>query len=253
MSSQMNKINISNSPTLSVIVPVRNEMGTIKRIFSELSNLPEVSEIIFIEGHSKDGTWEEIKRSASSYSGRKTIKFSQQTGEGKGDAVRMGFDMSSCDILIIYDGDMSVPTSEIKLFYETLIANKMTIANGSRFIYPMEKRAMRSLNYLANKMFSYIFKWLFKQKITDTLCGTKAIWKEDYEKIKANRKFFGDFDPFGDFDLLFGSAKLGFKIVDVPVNYKERVYGETNISRWKHGWLLLKMTVFAIRKMKFHA
>ena len=118
-------------------------------------------------------------------------------------------------------------------------------------VYPMEAQAMRSLNFLGNKFFSLAFSWLLGQPIKDTLCGTKVLWKKDYELIAANRSYFGDFDPFGDFDLIFGAAKQNLKIVDLPIRYRERTYGSTNISRWKHGLLLMRMVAFAARRIKF--
>ena len=233
--------------SLSVIVPARNEAGTIAKIIKELPKLGSFTEIIFIEGHSSDNTLEEIKK----YSNNKNIRYAIQDGKGKGDAVRKGFDMAKGDILAIYDADMTVPADEIYKFYEAITTNKGDFINGSRLIYPMEKESMRILNIFENKFFSFSFSSILGQPIKDTLCGTKVLWKRDYENIKKNRSFFGDFDPFGDFDLLFGAVKLNLKIIDMPIHYKERKYGVTNISRWKHGWLLLKMTIFAARKIKF--
>ena len=146
---------------------------------------------------------------------------------------------------------MTVPPEEIPKFYQAIVENKGDFINGSRLVYPMEKESMRVLNFLGNKFFSLAFTWILGQPIKDTLCGTKMLWRKDYEAIKRNRSFFGDFDPFGDFDLLFGAAKLNLKIIDLPVHYRERAYGTTNISRWSHGWLLLKMTLFVARKLKF--
>jgi glycosyltransferase involved in cell wall biosynthesis len=223
----------------------------IKRIVEELPELGSRTELIFIEGHSQDNTLEEIKNTISNYKGPKTIKFAVQNSKGKGDAVRKGFEMADGDILMIYDADMTVPPAELKKFYNVLVSRKGEFINGSRLVYPMEKQSMRVLNYIGNKFFSFMFSWLLGQKIKDTLCGTKVLWKKDYEDIKRGRSFFGDFDPFGDFDLLFGAAKLNLKIIDLPVHYRERTYGETNISRWRHGWLLLKMTIFAMKKIKF--
>ena len=178
-------------------------------------------------------------------------KLLRQTGVGKGDAVRLGFTQASGDILMILDADLTVPPEDLPRFYEVLRSGKGEFANGVRLIYPMEKQAMRFLNLVGNKFFSLAFSWLLGQSIKDTLCGTKVLWKADYERIAANRAYFGDFDPFGDFDLLFGAAKLNLKIVEVPIRYRERTYGTTNIQRWKHGWLLLKMVLFAAGRIKF--
>jgi hypothetical protein len=165
--------------------------------------------------------------------------------------VRLGFSQAEGDILMILDADLSVQPEDLPRFYEVLQANKSDFVNGVRLVYPMEEEAMRFFNLLGNKLFSMAFSWLLGQDIKDTLCGTKALWKVDYEKISANRSYFGDFDPFGDFDLIFGAAKLGLKIVDLPIRYRSRTYGKTNIHRWIHGWLLLKMMAIAIRRLKF--
>jgi hypothetical protein len=243
-------------PSISIIVPARNEAGTIEKIARELPSLGSFTEIIFIEGNSTDNTWDEIQRVAKVMAndpnrGNKKIKFGRQDGKGKGNAVRKGFDMASGDILTIYDADMTVPADTMGRFYDALAKNKADFINGSRLVYPLEKQSMRLLNFFGNKFFSLAFTWILSQTLKDTLCGTKVLRKKDYEKIKKNRAFFGDFDPFGDFDLLFGAAKLNLKIIDLPIHYQDRVYGTTNISRWKHGWLLLRMTAFAARKIKF--
>lgn len=241
----------NQKPSISVVVPARNEAGTIEKIVEDLPELGVFTEIIFIEGSSIDNTYDEIIKVAEKYKNKKKIKFAKQNGKGKGDAVRKGFEMATGDILAIYDADMTVPANEVKKFYDAIVENKGDFINGSRLVYPMQKESMRVLNFFGNKFFSLAFSWILGQPMKDTLCGTKVLWRADYEKIKQGRKFFGDFDPFGDFDLLFGAAKLNLKIIDLPVHYKERIYGATNISRWKHGWLLLKMTIFAARKMKF--
>jgi hypothetical protein len=241
----------SQLPSISIIVPARNEAGTIKKIAEELPTLGSFTEVIFVEGNSTDDTRDVIKKVAAEYRGPLKIICAVQDGKGKGDAVRKGFDMATGDILAIFDADMTVPPEEMSKFYSALVNNRGDFINGSRLVYPMEKQSMRLLNFFGNKFFSYAFSAILGQTLKDTLCGTKVIWRKDYESIKENRAFFGDFDPFGDFDLLFGAAKLNLKIVDLPVHYKDRKYGATNISRWKHGWLLLKMTWFAARKLKF--
>lgn len=152
---------------------------------------------------------------------------------------------------MILDADLTVSPEDLPRFSEALCSGKAEFVNGVRLVYPMEKDAMRFFNLLGNKFFSLAFSWLLGQSIKDTLCGTKVLTKEAYLKIAAHRDYFGDFDPFGDFDLLFGAAKLNLKIVDLPIRYQERTYGFTNIQRWKHGWLLLRMVVFAARRIKF--
>jgi glycosyltransferase involved in cell wall biosynthesis len=242
---------LSKLPSLSIVVPARNEAGTIEKIARELPELGSGTEIIFIEGNSHDNTYAEIERVAQLSFGAKIIKFAKQSGKGKGDAVRKGFEMASGDILTIYDADMTVPPEDVLKFYRAMVEGRGDFINGSRLVYPMEKESMRLLNFFGNKFFSLMFSWIIGEPLKDTLCGTKMLWHRDYEAIKRGRPFFGDFDPFGDFDLLFGAAKLNLKIVDLPVHYRDRIYGATNISRFSHGWLLLQMTFFAMGKLKF--
>ncbi len=245
------KVNFETVPSVSIIVVARNEAGTIKKIITELPTLGSFTELIFVEGGSKDNTLEVIQKEVAHYVGDKRLKWLVQDGTGKGDAVRKGFDAATGDILMIYDGDMTVPANEVYKFYDAIVSGKGEFINGSRLVYPMEKKSMRFFNIIGNKFFSLAFSFVLGQQIKDTLCGTKVLRRKDYEDVKKNRAFFGDFDPFGDFDILFGSAKLNLKIIDLPVHYKERTYGTTNISRWSHGVLLLRMTIFAARKIKF--
>jgi len=236
--------------TVSVVIPARNEAGNIEAAVLRTPDLGAGTELIFVEGHSKDNTWAEIQRVAAAYPERK-IKIMQQTGKGKGDAVRMGFAAATGDILMILDADLTMPPEELPKFYEVLASGRAEFANGCRLVYPMDEQAMQFLNLCANRAFGIIFTWLLGQPVKDTLCGTKVLSRVHYESIAANRAYFGDFDPFGDFDLLFGAAKLNLKIADVPIRYRERTYGSTNIQRWSHGWLLLRMVLFAARKLKF--
>ncbi len=237
-------------PTVSVIIPARNEAGNIAAAVRRTPEMGGGTELIFVEGHSRDDTWAQIEQVVRDNPQRK-IKIMQQTGKGKGDAVRLGFAAATGDILMILDADLTMPPEELPKFYEVIASGRAEFANGVRLVYPMEKEAMQFLNLCANKAFGLIFTWLLGQPVKDTLCGTKVLSRVQYEKIAANRAYFGDFDPFGDFDLLFGAAKLNLQIADVPIRYKERTYGSTNIQRWKHGWLLLRMVLFAARKLKF--
>jgi glycosyltransferase involved in cell wall biosynthesis len=189
--------------------------------------------------------------SARSPRSSRDAKLLRQSSIGKGDAVRVGFEQATGDILMILDADLTVAPEDLPRFYHALVANKGEFINGVRLVYPMQERAMRFLNLLGNKFFSQAFSWMLGQPIKDTLCGTKVLWRSDYLRIARNRHHFGEFDPFGDFDLLFGAAKLNLKIVDVPIRYRERTYGATNIQRWRHGWLLLAMLFFGARRLKF--
>jgi SAM-dependent methyltransferase len=236
--------------TVSVVIPARNEAGNIEAAVRRTPNMGGGTELIFVEGNSKDNTWDEIQRVAREFPERR-IKTLKQTGRGKGDAVRVGFAAAEGDLFIILDADLTVPPEEMVKFYDAVASGRAEFANGSRLVYPMEKAAMRFLNMCANKTFGILFTWILGQPLKDTLCGTKVLRRADWERIVENRAYFGNFDPFGDFDMLFGAARLNMKIVDVPVRYRDRTYGSTNIHRWSHGWLLLRMVVFAARKLKF--
>ncbi len=237
-------------PTVSVVIPCRNEAGHIGPLVESLPELPAGSEFLFVEGNSSDDTEAVIRREIAAHPAL-PLRLLRQTGRGKGDAVRLGFAEARGDVLLILDSDMGVAPQDVPKFVQALVRGKGELVNGSRLVYPMEGRAMRFLNLLANKAFALLFTWLLGQQVRDTLCGTKALWREDYERIAANRSYFGDFDPFGDFDLLFGASRLNFRIVDLAVRYHERRYGETNISRFRHGLLLARMSAFAARKLKF--
>ena len=241
-----------NPPALSVsvIIPARNEAGNIAAAVARTPQMGAWTELIFVEGHSRDDTWAQIELIAAAHPELR-IKTLRQTGRGKGDAVRAGFAAASGDILMILDADLTMPPEELPKFYHVIAAGRAEFANGVRLVYPMDERAMQFLNLCANKAFGLIFTWLLGQPVKDTLCGTKVLRRAHYENIAANRAYFGDFDPFGDFDLLFGAAKQNLKIADIPIRYRERTYGETNIQRWRHGWLLLRMVIFAARKLKF--
>ncbi len=236
--------------TCSVIIPCRNERGNIEQAVLRTPDMGKHTELIFVEGHSQDDTLNECERVKSQYPD-KDIKVMVQDGKGKGDAVRKGFANAKNDVVMILDADLTVPPEDLPKFFSAIVSGKGEFINGSRLVYQMEKEAMRFLNLLGNKFFSRAFTYILEQHIRDTLCGTKVLWREDYQRILAGRNYFGDFDPFGDFDLLFGATKLNLKIVEIPIRYRERTYGTTQISRFRHGFLLLQMTLFALRKIKF--
>jgi 2-polyprenyl-3-methyl-5-hydroxy-6-metoxy-1,4-benzoquinol methylase len=233
----------------TIVIPCRNERGNIEAAIQRIPQFGTHQEIIFVDGHSTDGTPEEIQRVITNYP-EKDIKLLMQDGKGKGDAVRKGFAHAMGDILMILDADLTMPPEDLPKFYEAIASGKGEFINGCRLVYPMEDEAMRFLNLMGNKFFSMAFSWLLNQRIKDTLCGTKVLFREDYRRLEKNRRYFGDFDPFGDFDLLFGASKLNLKILEVPIRYQERTYGSTNIRRFAHGWLLLKMTVYGFFRLK---
>ncbi len=234
----------------SIIIPCRNERGNIETAIKRLPVFGKTQEIIYVEGNSSDGTFEECLRVKEAYAATHDIKVLKQDGRGKGDAVRKAFANASGDILMILDADLTMPPEALPKFYTAIANGKADFVNGTRLVYPMESEAMRPLNFVANRFFAGVFSYLANQRFSDTLCGTKALSRTHYEAISRGRDYFGDFDPFGDFDLIFGAAKQNLKIVEVPVHYGARVYGETQISRFRDGWLLLRMVGFAFMKLK---
>lgn len=237
-------------PSVSIVIAARNEEGHISELIERIPQMGSGTEIIFVEGNSSDLTYDAIFKVIADRP-HLNCQLIKQTGKGKGDAVRAGFDIASGDVLMILDADITVPPEDLPRFLAPLANGSAEFVNGVRLVYPMESGAMRFANLVGNKFFSWAFSWLLGQPIRDSLCGTKVLWRRDYLRIASNRKYFGDFDPFGDFDLLFGAARLNLKILEVPIRYRARRYGETNISRWRHGVLLLRMVWFAARRIKF--
>ncbi len=242
---------VDERASVSIICPCRNERGNIREAVARTPLMGPKTELIFVDGNSNDGTVDEIKAVMAEHKGPVELRLIHQgEGKGKGDAVRKGFAAARYDVLMILDSDLTVPPEDLPKFYRALASGKGEMINGVRLVYPMEGEAMRFLNLLGNKFFSLALSWLLEQPIKDSLCGTKVLYRRDYERIAAARSFFGDFDPFGDFDLLFGAARLNMKIVDLPVRYRARTYGDTKISRFSHGFLLLKMTAFGFKKLR---
>lgn len=238
-----------DNPSATVVIPCRNEKGNVQPAVDRVPAFCDDIEFLFIEGGSSDGTWEEIERVIKMRPDL-DIKALKQSGTGKGDAVRAGFDAARGDILMIQDADLTAPPEDLPKFYDALVGRRGDFINGTRLVYPMDSEAMRFLNLVANNLFSLTFTWLLNQRFTDTLCGTKVLTADHYRKIAENRAYFGEFDPFGDFDLILGAARLNMKVQEIPVRYRAREYGSTQISRFRHGMMLIRMTIFAFIKLK---
>jgi len=234
----------------SILIPCRNEKGNIENAILRMPRFGSAQEILFVEGNSSDGTFEECERVRDAYRDNWDIKVLKQDGKGKGDAVRKGFAAAKNEVLMILDADLTMPPEALPKFHAIIETGKAEFVNGTRLVYPMEEEAMRPLNFIANRCFAYLFSYLVNTRLTDTLCGTKVLLRKDYEALARERDYFGNFDPFGDFDLIFGAAKQNLKIVETPIHYRARTFGETQISRFRDGWLLLKMVWFAYRKLK---
>lgn len=233
----------TGKPSLTVVIPARNEKGNVEAALRRMPDLGGAElDVIFVEGHSRDGTWEEIQRVLPLYSGKFSVRAFQQEGKGKCDAVRLGFQHARGDLLTILDADLTMPPELLSRFYHAWREGRADFVNGSRLTYPMEGEAMRFLNRLGNNFFAHAVSAALETRLGDTLCGTKLVSRVDYERMVRWRREFGDFDPFGDFELLFAAAVLGLGSVDVPIAYRARTYGSTNISRFRHGLVLLRMT-----------
>ena len=239
-------------PHVTVVCPCRNEEGNIREVVRRLPALGSHTELIFVEGHSMDGTLEECRRLVAVHS-ELDIKVLVQRGTGKGDAVRLGFEHALGDMLMILDADLSVAPEDLRQFYAAMVSGAGEFLMGSRRVYTMDPKAMRFLNLLGNRFFGLLLSVLVGQHIKDTLCGTKVIWRKDYAHLAGGRAHFGDFDPYGDFDLIFGAAKLNLRIVEIPVRYRERTYGAPKIRRFADGWLLLRMSALAAGRLFFVA
>lgn len=235
--------------SVTIVIPARNERGNIEPAVQRIGDFCSDIEILFVEGHSQDGTFAEMERVKSAYPDR-DIKIMSQPGKGKADAVFSAFDAARGDVLMILDADLTMPPEQLPKFWEAIQSGRGEFINGSRLVYRMDDGAMRFLNLIANRLFSVLFSWILNQRYTDTLCGTKVLRRTDYLRLKAGKSYFGDFDPFGDFDLIFGASKLNLKSIDLPIRYAARNYGETQISRFTHGCMLLKMVAFAFLKIK---
>jgi SAM-dependent methyltransferase len=238
-------------PIVSVIVPARDEAGNIKAIFERTPQMGMGTELIFVEGGSTDGTYEAIEKEIKIQKNHSMVKLMRQSGRGKGDAVRLGFANASGSLLMILDADLTVSPEDLPLFYSAWLNGKADFINGVRMVYPMEGKAMPFINMLGNKFFSFAFTYLLGQSVKDTACGTKVITKKHYEPILENRENFGNFDKFGDWDLLFGASKYNLKIIDVPIRYRDRTYGATKMQKWRIGYLLCRMVIVGLKKLKF--
>ncbi|MFO7657448.1 MAG: glycosyltransferase [Bacteroidales bacterium] len=237
----------------SVVITCRDEEGNIEGLVTRIPKMGKNTEIIFVEGHSRDNTVGKIQEMIAKYP-EKDIKILKQKGIGQGDAFRYGYDEAKGDFVIWLEADLTTPPEEAIHFWEAYINNTGEYVNGSRFIYKMDKSAMPLFNFLGNRFFGILFTSLLKQRFTDTLCGFKGISKKNYLKIRQQIDYFGDFDPFGDFELIFGAIRNNLKVAEIPVHYQPRQYGESKaygqsfFSFMKHAMLLLRMSFIAFRK-----
>jgi hypothetical protein len=240
------------NPSVSIVIPCKNEEGNVEDAVKRIPAMGSHTEIIFCDDKSTDGTVEKVKKLIEEYP-EKDIKLLIGPGICKSENVWTGFDAAKGDILMILDADLTVIPEELPYFYEAISKNYGEFINGSRLVYSMHDEAMRFFNVFGNKFFSIFFSYILDTNIKDTLCGTKVLWNKDYQRIKRIRGSWGVQDKWGDYELIFGAAKFNLKLIDLPVHYYERVYGETKMKgRLKNGWIMLKMSWFALLKFKFY-
>ena len=246
----MNRENYSDY-SVSVIVPCKNELGNVRDAAARIPTMGKHTEIIFCDDRSEDGTVDEILKTIKSFPD-KDIKLVHGPGVCKAKNVWAGFDSAKGDILMILDADLTVIPEELPYFFQTIVEGAGDFINGSRLIYPTQENAMKFFNVLGNKFFSLLFSYIMGQRIKDTLCGTKVLWREDYARIKKYIGTWGTVDLWGDYDLLFGATKTNLKIVDLPVHYFERVYGQTKMKKViLNGLRMLNISLAALFKLKF--
>ncbi len=234
--------------SVSVIIPCKNEAGTIEAAVTRTPFLGSFTEILLVDGHSKDETVSLMQEMVHKYP-EKNITWFVQSARGKKNAVEEGFARAQGDIIMILDGDITVIPEELPKFYDALASGQGECINGVRLVYPMDREAMPFLNWCVNWIFGFIISYLIGQRVKDTLCGTKVFFKKDLKIIAASKQFFGDVDPFGDFDILCGAAYCNLKILDMPIHYKKRVYGAPGIAFLKSGLLLLSMSFVVFKKL----
>jgi hypothetical protein len=243
----------STPPSLSIVIPCRNERANIEAALTRLPSFPAPVEVIFVEGHSSDGTWDEVQRVVAAAGARfKRFKIAayQQTGRGKADAVRLGFSKATHDLVTILDADLTMPPEMLPRFYNAYCAGVADFINGTRLVYPMEGESMRFLNRVGNLFFARVLGFMLDSRLTDSLCGTKLLRRDDYARMVRWRNDFGDVDPFGGFELLFPAAIFGLGIIDVPVHYRAFQHGAASMHRVRRGLMMLRMALIALVRVK---
>jgi len=216
--------------SVSVVVPCRNETGNVQQAVERIPAMGKHTEILFCDDQSTDGTAREIERMQALHADKR-IRLIQGPGRGKAENVWTGFRAARGDVLMILDADLTVMPEELPMFFRALVSSRGDFINGTRLVYPVQERAMKLANMIGNKLFGLLFSFLLDQRIKDTLCGTKVLWRKDWLRMETNLGTWGITDLWGDYELLFGASKLNLEIVEVPVHYQERTHGVTKMTR----------------------
>jgi SAM-dependent methyltransferase len=231
--------------TVSVIVPCRNEAGNVQAAVDRIPEMGRQTEILFCDDKSTDRTADEVRRMQHLHP-EKEIRLIDGPGICKAENVWSGFRAARGDVLMILDADLTVMPEELPFFLRALVQRHGGFINGSRLVYPMRQMAMKFANIVGNKFFSQIFSFILDQRIKDTLCGTKVLWRKDWLRLEPYIGSWGMQDLWGDYELLFGASKLHLEIVEVPVHYQERIYGVTKMTRVvSNGWRMLRICWYA--------
>jgi len=227
--------------TVSVIVPCRNEAGNIRHAAERIPDMGRHTEILFCDDKSTDGTADEVRRMQHLYP-EKDIRLVDGPGICKAENVWAGFRAARGDVLMILDADLTVMPEELPFFFRAIVEGQGGFINGSRLVYPMQELAMKFANILGNKFFSQVFSFLLDQRIKDTLCGTKVLWRKDWLRLQPLIGSWGIRDLWGDYELLFGASKLHLDIVEIPVHYQERIHGVTKMTKvFSNGWRMMRI------------
>lgn len=236
--------------SLTICITVKNEKGNIEPIANFIPKIANNQEILFIEGHSTDGTRDEVKRVIKKYP-KQNIRLIKQSGNGQGDAIKLGFSKAKGDVILLYEGDGTSDPRDLNYFYNALAEGRFEFVEGSRFVYPLDNKSMPAANKLGNMFFAKWFSFFLNQRATDVLSGIKGLLKEDFDLINKSWGFLGFNDPFGDFELLYGAVKNGLKIGEIPMRYYPRKYGKSKTNVLKHGTYLLKMALSGYLKFRY--
>tara|TARA_B110000977_G_scaffold125183_1_gene160299 strand:+ start:1495 stop:2904 length:1410 start_codon:yes stop_codon:yes gene_type:complete len=235
---------------ISFIIPCKNEGGNIKFFYEKIINSTINAEFLFGNDNSSDNTLDEIKKLQQAIP-NKEIKIYDGPGVCKSENVYKGINLASGEIILIYDADLTVSFDDLVNSINLLLKTDADFINCTRMIMPQQKNAMKFLNFYGNLFFAFLFSILFKQKITDTLCGTKIFFKKDWEQIKKYNNTWGAKDLWGDFDLLLGAYKNNLKIVENPISYTDRKEDETKMTGIiKNSIRMLIITFVAYYKLR---
>jgi len=229
--------------SVSVVVPCFNEEGNVRACAERVPDMGAATEIIFVDDGSADGTRAAVLAAMEEDPRVRLIAYN--ANHGKANAVRAGFDAAQNDVLMILDADMTVAPEDLPKFLAPLQGGTAEFVNGTRLVYPIEGHAMPTVNFVGNKAFCLLISWVLRQRVSDTLCGTKALLRRDYRSMPLSGS-----DRWGDFDLLFGAARQKLRILEIPIHYRERAAGESKMNVRRDGPRFLRASLAGWRMLR---